>query len=243
MATESSPPSGVFSSFGTYVRFPVGRQPPCRLDALAGGRCRLTVLDGAGQEQTTFDVPISEIEHARLRVGQLTVVVDGRSHHITLATPNAANRLGMTAMGLSALRQTSGGGAEAGAGMLAGSAVAGWGMARREKQVDPDGLRWLRLFADHGVDVEAPQRWKPRVRYALLGVAVLLTVVSLFGSIIGIAEEGGWTAEAQRGVVGLAIFVALVWVIFWATIRLLWRTVPRDTARRLRAVPDQPAGA
>ncbi len=242
METGSPPSSDEFSSFGVYVRIPIGRQPPCRLDATVDRRCRLVVLDKSGQEKTVFDVPIVEVEHARLRVGQLTVVVGGRRYHVTLATPSAATRLGMTTIGLSAFRQAAGGGAATGAGMLAGSAVAGWGMARREKQVDPEGLRWLRLFADHGVDVEAPQRWKPRVRYALMGVAVLLTVVSLFGSVIGVAEEGGWTAEARSGVFSLATFVALVWVLYLVTIWLLWRTVPRDTVRRLGSVPDQRPG-
>lgn len=242
METGSSPSPDEFSSYGVYVRLPVGRQPPCRLDATADGRCRLIVLDKSGREKTVFDVPVVEVEHARLRVGQLTIVAGGRDHHVTLATPNAAARLGMTTISLSAFRQAAGGGAATGVGMLAGSAVAGWGMARREKQVDAEGLRWLRLFADHGVDVEAPQRWKPRVRYALMGVTLLLTVVSLFGSIITVAEEGGWTAQAQRGVIGLAVFVVLTWVLYWAAIWLLWKTVPRDTERRLRAAPDQLPG-
>lgn len=114
-------------------------------------------------------------------------------------------------------------------------------MAHREKQVDPEGLRWLRLFADHGVAVEAPQRWKPRVRYALLGVTCLLTAIGVLGSVAGVAEEGGWTTEARNGLLGMVLLVGLIWAIYWATARLLHKTVQRDTARRVwRTAPVQP---
>jgi O-antigen/teichoic acid export membrane protein len=70
-----------------------------------------------------------------------------------------------------------------------------------------------------------------------MGVVILVTVIGILGSVIGVAEDG-WTAESQRAIVGMATFVALMWALYWATIRLLWRTVPRDTSRRLREIPD-----
>lgn len=232
---------GTFTTFATYVRRAVGRPPVCRLDATFGGYCRLVTFDGQGNEETIFTVPVAQIEHVALRVGTLMIRVGGRTHQVQLASPNAAATLGMKAMGLSALGGAGGGGA-APAGALAGSAVAGFGMARREKQVDSEGLQWLRLFADHGVEVEAPQRWKPRVRYILVGIAVLITAIGVLGSAAGVAEEGGWTAEARNGVVGMAVFVGLTWAICWMVARWLRKTVRRDTARRVGAVPSRSVG-
>ncbi len=223
------------STVGGYARIPLGRPPTCRLDAAPGARCRLTVRERAGTERVVFDVPVAEVERAELRVGQLRVVVAGRRHPIVLAAPGTAAHVGMRTMGHAALGQAAGG-AGASAGMLAGSAVAGWGMARRERQVDAEGLLWLRLFADHGVPVEAPQRWKPRVRYGLLGVVVLLTVVGVLGSLAGVAEEGGWTAQARAAVLGMGVLVVLAWLGYAVVTWLLWRTVRRDTARRVGAI-------
>jgi hypothetical protein len=221
---------GRLTAVGWYQRRPVGRPPICRLDATAGGYCHLVVSDDRGGERTIFTVPVTQVDHVSLDVGNLVITVGGRKHRIILAPPDTTARLGM---GMSAF------GGAAPAGALAGSAVAGWRMARREKQVDPEGLRWLRLFADHGVEVEAPQLWKQRVRYGLVGVACLITAIGILGSIAGVAEEGGWTAEARNGVFGMSLLVGLIWAIYWATARLLRRTVPRDTARRVRR--DVPA--
>jgi hypothetical protein len=225
-------PPGTQTVFALYRRGHVGRPSVCRLDATPGGYCQLTTCDDQRNEQAVFTVPVAHIEKASLQAGTLMIRVAGRTHMVQLAPPNAAASLGMRGIGMSA----SGG---APAGMLAGSAVAGWGMARREKQVDPEGLRWLRLFADHGVHVEAPQRWKPRVRYALIGIAVLITVVGVLGSIIGVAEEGGWTGEARDVVVGMTTLVGLIWAVYWVTAWLLQRTVPRDTLRRVGVAPGQ----
>jgi hypothetical protein len=209
----------------------VGRPPVCQVDATVGGYCRLVVFDEQGNGKTLFTVPVVQIDNVALDVGDLVIRVDSRKYRIILAPPGTTAKLGMTTMATASATGAS-------AAALGGAALAGYKMARREKLVDPEGLRWLRLFADHGVPVAAPARWKPRVRYGLMGIAVLITAIGVLGSVAGVAEEGGWTAEARNGVIGMAVFVTLIWMIWWLVARLLRGTERRDTVRRVEAVPS-----
>jgi hypothetical protein len=226
--TSSSMAGTMTAVGGLTPRWHVGRPRICQLDATAGGYCRITAFDDQGGAETLFTVPVAQVEHVCLDVGNLVIRVGGRKYRVILVPPDVAARLGMA---LSTL-----GGAAPAVG-LAGSAMAGFRMARREKLVDPEGLRWLRLFAAHGVAVEARARWKPRVRYGLIGVAILITAVGVLGSAAGVAEEGGWTTEARNGVLGMTVLVGLIWAIWWGVTRSLEKSVPRDTARRVGPVP------
>jgi hypothetical protein len=228
-AETSSSMSGTMTTFGGLTpRWHVGRPRICQLDGSAGGYLRLTAFDDQGGGETVVMAPVAQVEQVRLDVGNLVIRVGGGTYRVILAPPDVAARLGMALSTFGAASPAVG---------LAGSAAAGLRMARREKLVDPEGLRWLRFFAAHGVTVEAPARWKPRVRYGLMGVALLLTAIGVLGSFAGVAEEGGWTTEARQGVFGMAVLVGFIWGVYWATVRLLQRTVGADTARRVGTVP------
>lgn len=227
--------TGVYSeltTFGAYVRFPIGRPPPCRLD-VAGGRCRLIVFDKkSGQPSVALDAPLAEVTYVRLRVGQLTLTVGGRKYNIILATPNVAARIAQLGMATMGAASAAGMSAVSLAGSLAGMAAG----HRRNKQVDPEGLRCLGFFASHGIRVEGAAPWKSELRYALMGIPILVTAIAVVGSFASVAEAGGWTSQARSGVFGSWMFVVLAWLVYGAVVWLLWKTVPRDTARRLLGV-------
>lgn len=231
MTTRADRTTAPHHAWGMYFRGP-GRQPLCRLEGASDRRCRLVVVSPDGQEDVVLDVDVEEIARASFLLGQLTLVVRGRKHHVVLVTPATATRAGAAAWGKSALRQAASFGPHAGP-MIGGYAHARRAMRRREEQVDPVGLRWMRRFADHGVAVDVPARWKPAARRWALSLAALVTLVVAASTAATLVDAGGWTDTARSVAGGAAVVVALAWALYGAAVGALRLTAARDTDRRL----------